>query len=82
MAGSTWPVAEEVFVAMPAVDWNGSYDYDQIALATDGLFVMGYDYYWSGGNPGPTAPLFGSARWGTHALDWTLTDYRTWGAPD
>ncbi|MCA9491663.1 MAG: glycoside hydrolase family 18 protein [Myxococcales bacterium] len=73
---------DEVYVAMPAVDWNGSYDYDQIAFATDGLFVMGYDYYWSGGNPGPVSPLYGSARWGTYSLDWSLTDYRTWGAPD
>lgn len=73
---------DEVYVAMPAVDWNGSYDYDQIALATNGLFVMGYDYYYSGGNPGPVSPLYGSARWGTYSLDWTLTDYRTWGAPD
>ena len=44
---------DEVYLAMPAVDWSGAYDYDQLANASDGLFIMGYDYHWSGGDPGP-----------------------------
>lgn len=71
----------EVFLATPAVDWNGSYDYDQLAILSDGLFIMGYDYHYSGGNPGPVAPLFGGSPWGTYAIDWSVDDYITWGAP-
>lgn len=72
---------DEVFLAMPAVDWSGSYDYDQLANASDGLFIMGYDYHWSGGDPGPVSPLYGSDMWGKYALDWTVEDYLTYGAP-
>lgn len=71
---------DEVFLAMPAVDWAGAYDYDELSAAADGLFVMGYDYSWRGDDPGPVAPLNGSTRWGTRALSWTVDDYRTWGA--
>lgn len=73
---------DEVYVAMPAVDWNSAYDFDELAFASDGLFIMGYDYHWSGGSPGPVAPLDGGATWGAYDLMWTLNDYRTWGAPD
>jgi len=71
----------EVYLAMPAVDWAGSYDYDQLASASDGLFIMGYDYHWGGGDPGPEDPLYASDLWGSYALDWTVDDYMTWGAP-
>lgn len=73
---------DEVYVAMPAIDWSGSYDYDLLALASDGLFIMGYGYHWSGGNPGPVAPLYGGNPWGAYSLEWTVDDYRTWGAPN
>ena len=46
-------VFDEVVLAMPAVDWSGAYDYDALANASDGLFIMGYGYHWSGGSPGP-----------------------------
>lgn len=72
----------EVTVAMPSVDWNGAYDYDELALASDGLFIMGYGYHWSGGNPGPVAPLHGGDPWSDYSLAWTVDDYRTWGATD
>lgn len=71
----------EVFIAMPAVDWAGAYDYDQLALASDGLFVMGYDYHYSGGDPGPVSPLQPSATWGDYSLAWSVDDYQRWGAP-
>ncbi len=64
----------------PAVDWSGAFDYDQLALNCDGLFIMGYDYYWSGSSTaGPCAPLAGSARWGTYSVTWTVNDYLTYG---
>ena len=71
----------EVTLATPAADWNGSYDYDELQAASDGLFIMAYDYSWSGGNPGPVAPLEG-ADFGIIDLKWTLEDYRGSGALD
>ena len=72
---------DEVYVDTPAVDWSGAYDYSGLSDASDGLFVMAYDYHW-GGDPGPVGPLYGGSPWGIHAMDWTLEDYRTWGAAD
>lgn len=68
-----------VSIATPAVDWSGAYDYDLLAEASDGLFIMGYDYHWSGGNPGPVSPLNSSTLWGKYSLSWTIDDYFTWG---
>jgi hypothetical protein len=70
---------DEVVVAMPAVDWSGSWDYQALAAASDGLFIMGYGYHWSGGDPGPVDPLYGGMPWGSYALDWTVEDYLSEG---
>ena len=45
---SLWP---------PLIDWNGSFDYDALVVASDALFIMGYGYHWSGGDPGPIGPM-------------------------
>jgi len=71
---------DEVTLATPSVDWSGAYDYDELA-AHAVLFIMGYGYHWSGGDPGPVAPLRGGDLWGKYALDWTVDDHMTWGAP-
>jgi GH18 family chitinase len=71
----------EVTVATPAVDWNGAYDYDALAYASDALFIMGYDYHWSGGDPGPVAPLYGGDPWSKYSIAWTLDDYFLYGGP-
>ena len=68
-----------VSVATPAVDWVGAFDYDQLAEASDGLMIMGYNYHWGTGDPGPVSPLKGSDKWGKYALDWTIGDYVEWG---
>lgn len=73
---------DEVWLAMPAVDWNGAFDYDQLAAASQGLFIMGYGYHWTGGDPGPNDPLYASDTWGSYCLDWTVADYRDYDAPD
>ena len=75
-------VVDEVYLATPAVDWSGAYDYDELSFLSDGLFIMAYDYHWSGGDPGPVGPLTGGGPWSDYAMDWTLNDYRTWGATD
>ncbi len=68
-----------VSLATPAVDWSGAFDYDRLAEASDGLFIMGYDYHWRGGPPGPVSPLQPSATWGKYSLAWTIDDYIQWG---
>ena len=72
---------DEVTVATPAIDWSGAYDYDELAYASDGLFIMGYGYHWSGGDPGPVAPLHGGDPWSKYSLEWTVEDYTQNGAP-
>jgi spore germination protein YaaH len=67
-------------IATPAVDWNGSFDYDVLASIADNLFIMGYDYHWGGGQPGPVSPLRSSSRWGKYSLEWTINDYFQYGA--
>ena len=65
----------EVTIAMPAVDWSNAYDYQALAAACDGLFIMGYNYHWTGSNvAGPVSPLTG---WGTYNISWTIQDYLT-----
>jgi len=64
-----------VSLATPAIDWSGAFDYDQLAMAIDALFIMGYDYHWSGGEPGPVSPLSGGGIWGKYGLKWTIDDY-------
>ena len=68
-----------VSLATPAIDWGGTYDYDALALATDGLMIMGYGYHWSGGNPGPLSPIVGGGIWSQYSLTWTVEDYFTYG---
>jgi MYXO-CTERM domain-containing protein len=72
-------VVPEVTVATPAVDWSQAYHYPKLAAAADALFIMGYDYHWSGGGPGPVAPLHGGAPWSQWSLEWTLGDYLATG---
>jgi len=62
----------QVTLATPAVDWNDGWDYNALATISDGLFIMGYDYYYSGSSStGPNAPLTG----GGYTVSWTVNDY-------
>ncbi|MCB9697600.1 MAG: glycoside hydrolase family 18 protein [Alphaproteobacteria bacterium] len=76
---------DEVVLATPSVDWQGSWDYDQLTLHAD-LFIMGYGYFWNGSSyAGPTDPLYAGAGtvWSgvnSYSLSWTVDDYLTWGA--
>ncbi len=72
---------DEVTVATPAIDWSGAYDYDALAANSDGLFIMGYGYHWSGGDPGPTSPLEGGGDFSKYSLAWTVQDYVDNGTP-
>jgi spore germination protein YaaH len=69
----------EVTIAMPAVDWSGAYDYDQLAIHTDGLMIMAYGFHWTGGPPGPLSPLVVAPPWTGRSLTWTVDDYFRYG---
>lgn len=72
---------DEVVLATPAVDWQDAYDYAELARVSDGLFIMGYGYHWSSGDPGPVGPLYGGEPWSAYSLAWTVEDYLDKGAP-
>lgn len=72
---------EDVYIATPAIDWSGAFDYDQLALNSEGLFIMGYGYHWTGGDPGPNDPLYGGGAWGSYSLEWSVDDYLEYDAP-
>jgi hypothetical protein len=45
----------------------------------DRVFLMGYDYHWSGSQPGATAPL--DRTDGTYSLRWSIDQYVEAGVP-
>ena len=61
-----------ITMATPAVDWSNAWDYESLAEITDGLFIMGYNYFYSGSdNAGPVAPL-GSYF---YDIEYSVNDY-------
>jgi uncharacterized protein (TIGR03382 family) len=74
---------DEVVFASPAVDWQGAWDYSELTKYAY-LFIMGYDYYWSGSDyAGPNDPLYATGTFGQYSLEWTINDYLTYDAdPD
>lgn len=71
-----------ITLATPAIDWGGAYDYDELIYNSSGLFIMGYAYHWSGGDPGPVAPKEGGGAWSNYSLTWTVEDYMTYGGEE
>ena len=52
----------QLSMAAPAVNWSDRYDRNALARICDLLFIMCYNYYWSGSpNAGPVSPLTGGA---------------------
>ncbi len=68
-----------VAIATPAVDWVNTFDYRAISQYAD-EFIMGYDYHYSGGNPGPVAPLAGGSLDPNYNVTNTLNTYLNSGA--
>ncbi len=62
----------QISMATPAVDWSNAWDFNALAGICDFLFIMGYDYYYSGSSTsGPNAPLTG----GTYNITNTVNTY-------
>ncbi|MGC8893532.1 MAG: glycosyl hydrolase family 18 protein [candidate division WOR-3 bacterium] len=50
----------ELGLCVGAVNWNGRFLVDRLAPLVDGIFIMGYGYFWSGSpTTGPVSPLSG-----------------------
>jgi len=61
-----------ITMATPAIDWSDAWDYNSLAQITDGLFIMGYNYFYSGSpTAGPISPLGGYY----YDLQYTVYDY-------
>ncbi|WP_255361604.1 MULTISPECIES: glycosyl hydrolase family 18 protein [unclassified Candidatus Frackibacter] len=39
-------------------NWSGAFDYQTVGNYADQVIIMGYDYHWCGGSPGPIAPIY------------------------
>ena len=49
-----------ITMATPAIDWSNAWDYSALAEICDGLFIMGYNYFYSGSDtagPDSAPPL-------------------------
>ena len=65
----------QVTIAMPAVDWNNAWDFQALAQTSDGLFIMGYDYHYSGSSTtGANAPLTGGSYNVTNTINTYLNE--------
>ena len=61
-----------ITMATPAIDWSNAWDYSALAEICDGLFIMGYNYFYSGSDTtGPVSPLGGYF----YDIDFTVNDY-------
>jgi len=63
-------------IAIPAVDWSGTFDVAAMNQYVDLFLIMGYEYYWSGSNPaGPGSPKNGGDLWGSYCTTRSINDY-------
>lgn len=50
--------------------WSGAYDYNILGKLADKIIIMAYDFHWSGGPPGPIAPI----TWVQDVIDYALIE--------
>lgn len=81
--GSNPDGRKELYMAAPAVpEWYPGYNIAYLAAHTDGLFIMAYDYHWSGSaNAGPVSPCVPSSFWGAYCAAKSIGSYKTAGVP-
>jgi len=52
----------ETSIATAPVNWSSAWQFDDLVQSTDIIFIMGYNYYYSGSSTsGPVAPLTGGS---------------------
>lgn len=69
---------KELYLATIAVpEWYPGYDLNYLATQADGLFIMAYDYHWSGSSiAGPVSPCVPSSFWGWISAARTIHSYK------
>jgi len=74
---------KDLFIAMPAVpEYYPGYDYTYLSTHSDGLFIMGYDFHYSGSAyAGPVAPAVPSSVWGQYCIAKTIGSYKARCSP-
>ncbi len=50
--------------------WSGAYEYELLGQLVDEIIIMAYDYHWSGGTPGPIAPI----KWVQDVIDFAIIE--------
>lgn len=64
-----------ISVSVPALNHGDAYDVAGLVEVADAVFIMGYDYHYRGGDPGPVAPLSVGALWPPADLELTAGIY-------
>jgi GH18 family chitinase len=73
------PLAK-VSIDLPAVDWDNSFNIDELDPYIDFFFVMGYDYYSNGSSQaGPVSPLYSLTSGYDYSLSRTLSAFESAG---
>jgi len=72
---------KELYLAMIAVpEWYPGYDLVYLSNHSDGLFIMGYDFHWSGSpTAGPVSPCIPSVFWGEYCVAKSIGSYKALG---
>jgi len=72
----------KISMALPAVDWSGTYDVVAMMNYVDLFLIMGYDYYYNGSTQaGPTDPLYTHVSSYNYNLSKSVTYYLNKGVP-
>jgi hypothetical protein len=70
-------------MAIPAVNWDGTFEILALKEHVDWFVVMGYDYYWSGSfTAGPVTPLYALTSSYNYSLARTISSYQSEGIPN
>ena len=73
----------EVYITLPAVDWQEYLDFDTIIPFVDRFVIMGYDYYGQSSKvAGPIAPLESGQTWEPYNLEVSVDFYLAHGIPN
>jgi len=72
---------KELYIASIAVpEWYPGYDVAYLADNSDGLFIMAYDFHWSGASiAGPVSPCVPSSFWGQYCAAKSIGSYKECG---
>ena len=73
---------KELYIASIAVpEWYPGYDIGYLSEHCDGLFIMAYDFHYSGSSvAGPVSPAVPSSFWGNYCAARSIGSYKSAGA--